>query len=179
MPRNCTVCTHPQEAEINAALAAGERSFRDIARSFGLEKDAIHRHWKEHIPDVVVQAQHEKDIMNVIPVVDNLRDAQALTQGMVAAAIDDKTGKIISVAAASRAVHNLVKLSEIQLRVQEVAYLEQSAVGQTDIYTHPDILALMQIVREELTNYPDVVEKISARIYALRQRRSLPSVIDR
>jgi hypothetical protein len=43
MPRNCTVCRHPQRQEIEADLQAG-LPYRDIARRHNISKDAVARH---------------------------------------------------------------------------------------------------------------------------------------
>ena len=43
MPRNCTVCRHPQRQEIEADLRAG-LSYRDIARRHNISKDVVSRH---------------------------------------------------------------------------------------------------------------------------------------
>jgi hypothetical protein len=43
MPRNCTVCLHPQRQEIEADLQAG-LSYRDVARRHNISKDVVSRH---------------------------------------------------------------------------------------------------------------------------------------
>jgi hypothetical protein len=60
MPRTCTVCTHAQRRAIDQALIQ-RRPFRDIARQFGLSKDAAVRHHDEHLPALLVRAQGAKD----------------------------------------------------------------------------------------------------------------------
>jgi hypothetical protein len=44
MPRNCTVCLHPQRQEIEAELHA-RLPYRDIARRHNISKDVVSRHW--------------------------------------------------------------------------------------------------------------------------------------
>jgi hypothetical protein len=48
MPRNCTVCRHPQRQEIEADLQAG-LSYRDVARRYNVSKDVICRHRAGHV----------------------------------------------------------------------------------------------------------------------------------
>jgi hypothetical protein len=48
MPRNCTVCLHPQRQEIEAELHAG-LPYRDIARRHNISKDAVSRHRASHV----------------------------------------------------------------------------------------------------------------------------------
>jgi hypothetical protein len=45
--RACTVCFHPANISIDAALKTN-RSLRDIAAQFGISKTALHRHWRAH-----------------------------------------------------------------------------------------------------------------------------------
>ena len=48
MPRNCTVCRHPQRQEIEADLQAG-LPYRDVARRHSISKDAVSRHRASHV----------------------------------------------------------------------------------------------------------------------------------
>jgi hypothetical protein len=48
MPRNCTVCRHPQRQEIEADLQAG-LPYRDVARRYNISKDAVSRHRANHV----------------------------------------------------------------------------------------------------------------------------------
>lgn len=47
MPRSCSVCSHPQRAMLEQALA-GAASLRDVAQRFGVSKTAAGRHWLLH-----------------------------------------------------------------------------------------------------------------------------------
>jgi hypothetical protein len=61
MPQLCTICKHPQCKEIDLAIVLGEQSNRVIARQFDLKPDAIRRHRKEHLANILQQAQFEKE----------------------------------------------------------------------------------------------------------------------
>lgn len=45
MPRPCSICSHPQHAEIDALLTKGV-AFRAVAATFGLTKSSVSRHRK-------------------------------------------------------------------------------------------------------------------------------------
>jgi hypothetical protein len=50
--RLCTVCAHPQRAEIDAALTAPDAaSIRAIACQFNVGRMALHRHAVDHVPE--------------------------------------------------------------------------------------------------------------------------------
>ena len=48
MPRNCTICNHPQLKEITHAPMA-RRPYRSIQARYGVNKSAIVRHLKRHV----------------------------------------------------------------------------------------------------------------------------------
>ena len=50
MNTRCTVCHHPQRAEIEQAHVAGE-TLRSLAKRFDRAKSTIQRHLTEHVPD--------------------------------------------------------------------------------------------------------------------------------
>ncbi len=57
--RTCSVCSHPDRAEVDAAIVAGQ-SFRVIARQFApLSHDAIRRH-RAHVGGALVRAAERK-----------------------------------------------------------------------------------------------------------------------
>jgi hypothetical protein len=61
MTRRCSVCDHPQRQEIDRALVASERSYREIAQQFFLSPDALVRHKADHLlADIVAAWQRER-----------------------------------------------------------------------------------------------------------------------
>ena len=59
MGRTCTVCSHKDLDEINRLLLCSD-SYRDIARQFGLSKDALARHKESHIPELLSKSSDLK-----------------------------------------------------------------------------------------------------------------------
>ena len=80
MPRTCSVCALPERAAIDKALVAGG-SLRDIARQFGLSKDAVARHQAEHLPTALVAAVGAEETRQALDVLQQLKtiNAAALT----------------------------------------------------------------------------------------------------
>jgi len=56
MPRVCTVCAHQERRAIDKALVAAQDPYRDIARQYGLSKDALLRHKADHLLAEIVAA---------------------------------------------------------------------------------------------------------------------------
>ena len=60
MGRTCTVCSHPERAEIDRALLAGETK-RTIAARYGLSATAVQNH-KAHVPPALAKAHEAKEV---------------------------------------------------------------------------------------------------------------------
>ncbi len=56
MGRVCTICRHPEKAEINRLLVEGT-PFRKLVERFGSSPAALSRHRKDHIPAALVRAR--------------------------------------------------------------------------------------------------------------------------
>ena len=56
MARTCTVCTHPDRPAIDRALV-NHRPFRDVACRFKIGRMAALRHYDEHLPAALADAQ--------------------------------------------------------------------------------------------------------------------------
>jgi hypothetical protein len=66
MPRTCTVCAHPERQAIDRALVGVTSPYRDIARQYGLSKDALLRHKADHLlPNIVAAWQVERQANNL------------------------------------------------------------------------------------------------------------------
>src|SRR5436190_481247 len=53
--KRCQVCRHDERWRIEL-LRAGGASLEALATKFGLHKDAIHRHWRDHVTDQATAA---------------------------------------------------------------------------------------------------------------------------
>jgi hypothetical protein len=75
MARKCSVCMSQDVNEINSALV-GSVSFREISRQFGINKSALSRHKKSHIPVTLCKAEEAKELTkanNLIDEIERLR----------------------------------------------------------------------------------------------------------
>ncbi len=61
MPRTCTICNHPDRAEIDKALLAGE-PFRKIAKRTETSITSLFRHRNEHIPTALAVAKQAAEV---------------------------------------------------------------------------------------------------------------------
>jgi hypothetical protein len=73
LPRTCTICSHPERAEIDKALVAAEESLRTIADRWAISKTALIRHKADHLPQRLVAAKATAEIADGLEVMDELR----------------------------------------------------------------------------------------------------------
>jgi len=91
--RKCTVCQHPEVAEINKLLASGV-SHAEIARRFGLGRRSVARHAAHHLPATVVAAakkDQEAQALDVLGEVKKLYHVALDLLGKAAKAEDLRT----------------------------------------------------------------------------------------
>ena len=55
MPRRCSICHHPDRAEIDKALVRGE-PFRSVAERYGTSATSLHRHQNAHLAEHLAKA---------------------------------------------------------------------------------------------------------------------------
>lgn len=88
MPRVCTVCSHAERATIDAAIIAGG-TLRDIARRFGVSKDAVSRHAGDHVPAKLAKAQEASEVAQADDLLSQVRRLQAKTLRILSVAEAD------------------------------------------------------------------------------------------
>jgi hypothetical protein len=111
MPRVCTICTHQQRSDIEAALVGGG-TFRNIAKRFSVSATALFRHRKEHLPGQLVEAQKQEDLGKALDVVRQLKAINAACLEVLQSS--RKAGKD---ALSLRAVDRIHRQIELQARL--------------------------------------------------------------
>ena len=57
MPRTCTICSHEHRDAMEELLATRQRTYRGIARKYGVSEDAVSRHVKSgHVSQLLALA---------------------------------------------------------------------------------------------------------------------------
>ena len=93
MPRTCTICTHEQRPEIDAALFNGE-ALRDIAGRVPVSKSALARHAAEHIPAHLVKAKDAETVAQADTLLDKLKEINRETREVLADAKLEGDGEL-------------------------------------------------------------------------------------
>lgn len=122
MSRTCTICTHPQRTQIEAAITAGT-SYRNIAKHFTIGFSSVNRHASEHIQEIIKQTQVAKEEAHGLDVVKQLQVINGITLAILQEA---RTGKMHALA-----------LSAID-RVQKQIELQAKLLGVIDKQPQPE-----------------------------------------
>lgn len=111
---DCTVCTHPAAADIDAGLLGGT-TVRSLAETYGLSRSSVGRHRKNHL-SVQVIVDKPADEVEPLQIVDVHRQLAALAdrlENVVAQAA--RTRKATAAVAATRELRQtLMAIAEIQ-----------------------------------------------------------------
>lgn len=116
MPRTCTVCSHAERAQIEAALVAGT-SNRRIATHYGLTEASVRRHVSEHVKQQIAESREAREEAQSLDVVKQLK------------AINGTAFAIL--AEARRAQDHDIALKAID-RIQRQLELQAKLLGQLD-----------------------------------------------
>lgn len=157
MSRKCTICTHPQRAEIDRELAEG-RSIRDIARRYSVSRPSLHRH-RTHVQDAVQRAVEAKAVQVGASVLDRIRELNREARSLLEEA--RSKGRY---AAAVQAIGAATRLLELEAKL--LGELDERPSVQVALVASPEWARLRAVVLEALAPYPEaraaLVERLEA-----------------
>lgn len=160
MGRQCTVCAHKDLDEINKLLLCSD-SYRDIARQFGLSKDALARHKESHIPEELLKSSNVQGIAKADSLLGQLKKAREKTLSLL-----DKAE-----AAADTRVYGppVAYLKEIREQIKLLAELEGRLASQPQItiINNPEWVELRTLIVTALDPFPEAKEAV---VNAIRER---------
>jgi len=166
MPRRCTICDHPDRADIDKALVAGE-SFRKIAGRSGTTTSSLFRHRQSHLAELLARAKNTfaaketartQELISHQETCEAEKDRQALDVMQQLKAINAACLEVLTQARAEgkhsillRAVDRIARQIELQARL-----LGQIQESQTvNVAILPEWHGLRQVVLEALRPYPE------------------------
>ncbi len=159
MTRTCTICTHAQRAEIEAALVAGT-PYRDIARRYGMSKDAVMRHASDHVAKQIAQAQEAREEAQALDVVRQLRAINAAAIAILAAARRTGEHEI-----ALKAIDRIQRQLELQAKLLG----EISDAPVVNVMLSPEWLTVRAAMLTALAPHPQARLDVAAALVALEQ----------
>jgi hypothetical protein len=76
MPRSCTVCIHPERAEIDETLVAGVSAAEIAGLYRTIGERAIRRHRSNHLPEKLAKAHEAEEVAQADDLLEQVRDLQ-------------------------------------------------------------------------------------------------------
>lgn len=158
MARTCTICSHPERMEIDAAIAIGT-PFRNIVERFTVALGSISRH-KEHIAEAVQEAQKAQDVQTAITVMGDLDWLRSEAQDLYAEMRKDTTDyrPVVQLLGEMR--------QQAKLRAELTGELDQRT--QVNIQQTPDWHEMRAAFLQALSDLPEA----KARVLRLMEARS-------
>lgn len=164
MGRQCTVCAHKDVDEINRLLLCSD-SLRDIARQFGLSKDALARHKESHIPELLSKSEDIKEVVNADNLLAQLQEARTSALDLLDLAIAAGDTKVYGPPSSY--------LSEIRQQIKLWAELEGRIAAQPqvtlNIYSSPEWLAVGNLLARILAPYPQLRTEVAKELLVLQE----------
>lgn len=112
---DCTICTHPQAAEIDAGLLAGT-PIRAVAGTYGLSRSAVGRHRVNHLSAVAITDP---------PATEDVRPLQIIDVHKALTALADRLEKVVEQAARTRKATAAVGATrELRQTLQAIAEVQ-------------------------------------------------------
>jgi hypothetical protein len=169
MPRTCTVCNHKDVEKINERLLCSD-SYRDIARQFGLSKDALARHKESHIPELLSKSKDIKEATSADKLLAQLEEAREKTNRLLDLAVeaaDTKTyGAPSNYLAELRQQIKLWAELEGRIREQQVTVSLQQSIN---IYESAEWLAVGDLLARILAPHPELRAQVARELLALQE----------
>lgn len=159
MGRTCTICTCEHRTEIEEAIVAGT-PYRDIARRWGVSRDAVMRHKRDHLSPAIVAVAAEREAAGTRSLVDRVEDLITRTERILTAA--ERSGGVTTALAAVRELRELLRLmgaasGELNDRPQVTLNLMQA----------PEWLAVRAAVFAALQSHPAARAEVASRLLEL------------
>lgn len=146
MPRNCTVCTHPEKAEIDEALVAGVSSAEIAGRYRTLGERAIRRHRTNHVPETLAKAHEAEEVAQADSLLGQVRDLQERTLDIL-----DKA----EVAGELRTALGAIREARGNLELLAKLLGELSEQPQVNVLVSPEWLELRAVIVTALEPHPE------------------------
>lgn len=150
MGRQCTVCAHNDIEEINRLLLCSD-SYRDIARQFGLSKDALARHKESHIPELLLKSHDVKETLQADNLLDQIVYYEAEARRFKGLAESQGDLEL-----ALKSVDRALKCLDLFAKARGII----SDQPQINVLVLPEWLALRGRIVAALRPYPDALEAV-------------------
>jgi hypothetical protein len=159
MSRICSVCSHPQRAEIDRAAIAGA-SYRAIAHQFTVSRDALMRHKADHLLAELVKAQQAEEVSRATDLL-----AMALQRDEKALALlsqAEKTGDL-------KTAGQMLRISLVSLELLARLRGELNEQATVNILVAPEWIAVREALLRALWPFVEARTVVAAALAELEE----------
>lgn len=171
----CTICQHPERWRIEL-LRAGGASLDSLAKKFRISRDALHRHWRDHVTDdmkrnYLVGPAQLADLAQLAAkegasVLDHFRAVRTMLMSQLAATTEagDARGAAI---VAGPLVGVLEKIGKV---TGEIATIAQGTINVTNniaLVNSPQFAKVQAAMLRALAAHPEARAAVVAELRAL------------
>jgi hypothetical protein len=180
----CQVCRHPERWRIEL-LRAGGASLDALAEKFGVDRDAIWRHWTNHV-STEMKASYlcgpaqlaelaEKAAVEGDSVLDHLRMIRTVLTGQLAAMTEAGDGRGAAYVS-GRLVSTLETIARVTGELGSMAQSINVTNNLTVLAEHPAFLQVQATVLRALAMFPDARASVVAALREL-DAETLPAAV--
>src|SRR5215217_4174599 len=151
MPRVCTVCSHEERDAIEDAFIAGTPK-RRIAARYGVTEQALRRHIREHLPELLSLARDAERAARADTLLDRVEHLQERTEAILAATEGtDLYG--VQLGAIREMRRNLELIGEVTKELDRTPTL--------NLVSNPEYIEVRNAIVLAVEQYPEAAQAIS------------------
>jgi hypothetical protein len=155
MPRSCTVCTHPERAEIDEALVAGVSAAEIGGRYRTIGERAIRRHRSNHLPEKLAKAREAEEVAQADGLLEQVRDLQERALDILDQA--EEAGELRTALSAIREARG-----NLELLAKLLGELDERPV--TNVLVSAEWVTVRTTMMEALDRYPEARVAVAERL---------------
>lgn len=160
MPRKCTVCIHPKQANIDQALLDNAESHQAIADRYNLSRSAVSRHRSEHLSErlaAVAERNADADVRQAFDVITQLRQINEETMNVLRTARTDANHGLVL-----RAVDRVRRQIELQAKLIDLI----NDAPTINVTISPQWIELRTMIIAALEEYPEARQAVARALEA-------------
>jgi len=169
LTRRCTVCMHPQRADIDKALI-GNDMFRNISLKYGISIGSLQRHKKNHLMGQLAEVQRardaalhqigaeyaeqvKKDVIIASDLLDQIQELRYRAVSLLNQA--ELSGDFRTALAGIREARECIELMS-----KIIGQLDESPKVETQILLNPQWIELRAMILNALELFPEAKEAV-------------------
>ncbi len=157
MPRTCSVCAHPERMRIDGLLVEGV-SHRDLARQFGLGRNAIANHAEKHLPATLTRAAEAAEVAHADDLLAEVRKREQRADDLGRQA--ERVGDLRTALQALREWRGLA-----EFRAKVAGELDERAV--INVMMSPQWIEVRRVLIDALQDHPAARVAVAAALHEI------------